>query len=190
MKIIIFLICLVATTAVATSQEPSKIAATSLAKDNPLSATNRSFYEGMKNMLLLSARKVPQEHYSFKPNDAVRSYGQIIGHVADSYYSNCAIVLGEKRPPPEIEKTKTKKADLIAALKESFTYCDRAYNGMTDAAAGQMVNFMGANTTKYGVLTANLIHSGLHYGNLVTYMRLKNIVPPTSDPGLFEPPKQ
>lgn len=190
MKIIILLLCVVTTAAVAASQEPSKAVPTSPSQDNPHSTTNRNFYKGMKDMLLLSAQKVPEEHYSFKPTDAVRSYGQIIGHLADSYYSNCAIVLGEKRPPLEIEKTKTGKTNLIAALKESFSYCDKAYNGMTDATSGQMVNFMGADTTKFGVLTANLIHSGLHYGNLVTYMRLKNIVPPTSEQGTFEPPKK
>lgn len=167
-----------------------KTTAKSSTQNNPLSTTNKQFYEGMKAMLLLSSQKVPEEYYSFKPTDAVRSYGQIIGHLADSYYSNCAIVLGEKRPSVEIEKNKTSKPELIAALKESFSYCDKAYNGMTDASAGQMVKFMGADTTKLGVLTANLIHSGLHYGNLVTYMRLKNIIPPTSDPGLSEPPQQ
>jgi hypothetical protein len=97
----------------------------------------------------------------------------------------CAIVLGEKRPPLEIEKTKTSKADLIAALKESFAYCDKAYDSMTDRSASKTVKFMGSDNTRFGVLTANLIHSGLHYGNLVTYMRLKNIVPPTSEPGFF-----
>lgn len=186
-SLLVLSFCLIAQTAAVTAQNKPVAKA---AAANPLSTTNKNFYEGMKGMLLLSAQKVPEEHYNFKPTDAVRTYGQIIGHLADSYYSNCALVLGEKRPAFEVEKTKAKRADLIEALKASFSYCDKAYNGMTDAAAVQTVNFMGADTTKMGVLTANLIHSGLHYGNLVTYMRLKNIVPPTSDPGLFEPQKQ
>jgi uncharacterized damage-inducible protein DinB len=186
-KISFYLIYLLVPAAIVPAQD--KPAAPS-AQNNPLSATNKRFYGGIKNMLLLSAQKVPEEYYSFKPTDAVRSYGQIIGHVADTHYSMCAIVLGEKRPPLEIEKTKTSKADLIAALKESFSYCDKVYNSMTDASAGQTVKFMGSDNTKFGVLTANLIHSGLHYGNLVTYMRLKNIVPPTSEPGFFEPKKK
>jgi uncharacterized damage-inducible protein DinB len=151
-------------------------------QDNPISKNTKRFYGGVKNFLLLSAEKVPEEYYGFKPTEAVRSYGQIIGHIADSQYAMCAIVLGEKNPAVNIEKNKTSKADLIAALKGAFTYCDRAYDGMNDEAAGQMVKFMGSDTTKLGVLTANLIHSGLHYGNLITYMRLKNIVPPTSEP--------
>jgi len=171
------------------AQDKPTVAATPTQK-NPLSENNRQFYEGMKAMLLLSAQKMPEQSYNFKPTDAVRSYGQIIGHLADSYYSNCALALGDKRPSVEIEKDKTKKADLILALKDSFSYCDKAYNNMTDATAVQPVKFMGADTTKFGVLSANLIHSGLHYGNLVTYMRMKNIVPPSTDPSLLDAPKK
>ncbi len=74
------------------------------------------------------------------------------------------------------------KADLIAALKDAFAYCDRAYDGMTDASGTQMVSFFGADTPKLSLLSFNLMHNTEHSGNLVTYMRLKNIVPPTSEP--------
>lgn len=181
------LFCFLVQTAVIPAQDKPVAASR---QDNPFSARNKRYYGGIKDMLLRSAEKVPEEYYSFKPTDAVRSYGQIIGHVADTQYSMCAIVLGEKRPPLEIEKTKNTKAGLIAALKDSFSYCDKAYDGMTDASAIQTVKFMGSDNTRFGVLTANLIHSGLHYGNLVTYMRLKNIVPPTSEQGFFEPTKK
>lgn len=181
------LLCLFVLTTITVAQD-KKVNASG--QDNPVSKNTRRFYGGVKNFLLLSAEKVPDEYYNFKPTDGVRSYGQIIGHIADSQYAMCAIVLGEKNPSASIEKNRTSKADLIAALKGAFTYCDRAYDGMTDATAGQMVKFMGSDTTKLGVLTANLIHSGLHYGNLITYMRLKNIVPPTSEPDYFNPQKK
>jgi hypothetical protein len=90
-------------------------------------------------------------------------------------------VRGEKNPAPKIEQTKTAKADLIAALKDAFAYCDKAYDSLTDASAIQMVKSMGGDTPKLGVLTTNNLHTIEHYGNLVTYMRMKNIVPPTSD---------
>jgi uncharacterized damage-inducible protein DinB len=172
------LICLLATAAVA------------LAQDNPLSAFNKEAYGHVKKILLRSAEKVPEENYSFKPTDAVRSFGQVIGHVADSQYLLCSIVLGEKNPAPKIEQTKTLKADLIAALKEAFAYCDKAYDSMTDASAVQMVKFFGGDTPKLGVLSGNNMHNLEHYGNLVTYMRLKNIVPPTSEPGSQPQPKK
>ncbi len=165
-------------------------AGVAFSQDNPFSAYNKSVYGGVKNILLRSAEKVPEENYNFKPTDAVRSFGQIVGHVADAQYMFCSIVLGEKNPAPKIEQTKTSKADLIAALKDAFAYCDKAYDGMTDASATQMVKLFGGDTPKLGVLTVNNLHSVEHYGNLVTYMRLKNIVPPTSEPGFMAQPKK
>jgi uncharacterized damage-inducible protein DinB len=125
---------------------------------------------------------MPQENYSFKPTDAVRGFGQVLGHVADVQYRFCSPVLGENDPGLKIEQTKTSKADLIAALKGAFAYCDKAYDGMTDASAPQMVKFFGSDMPKLSVLSFNCMHASEHYGNLVTYMRLKNIVPPSSEP--------
>ena len=172
------LICLLAPAAVAWAQ------------DNPLSTFNKGVYGPVKNILLRTAEKMPEENYNFKPTDAVRSFGQVVGHVADAQYLFCSIVLGEKNPAPKIEQTKTSKADLIAALKDAFAYCDKAYDGMTDASATQMVKLFGGDTPKLGVLTVNNMHNLEHYGNLVTYMRLKNIVPPTSEPGFQAQPKK
>jgi len=151
---------------------------------------NKFVYTGVKGILLRSAEKMPEENYSFKPTDAVRSYGQIIGHVADAQYLFCSIALGEKNPSPNIEQTKSSKADLIAALKDSFSYCDKAYDGMSEVSATQMVQMFGGDTPKLGVLNINNMHTVEHYGNLVTYMRLKNIVPPTSEPGAMPPSKK
>ncbi len=175
-------ICLLAPAAIALAQEK--------AQNNPFSTWNKTVYAGVKSILLRSAEKVPEENYSFKPTDAVRSFGQVVGHVADAQYTFCSIILGERNPAPKIEQTKTSKADLIAALKDAFAYCDKAYDGMTDASAAQMVKLFGGDTPKLGVLTANSLHSVEHYGNLVTYMRLKNIVPPTSEPGFLPQPKK
>jgi uncharacterized damage-inducible protein DinB len=183
------LIGLLAPAAVALSQDKPP-AATALPTPNPLSAYNKSIYGGVKSILLRSAEKMPEENYNFKPTDTVRSYGQIIGHVADAQYLLCSFVLGETNPAPKIEQTKTSKADLIAALKGAFAYCDKAYDGMTDASATQMVNFFGEDTPKLGVLTVNNMHTVEHYGNLITYMRLKNIVPPTSEPKVQPQPKK
>lgn len=180
------LLCLLMPTAVALSQDKPPAAATT--PDNPLSTFNKMVYNGVKGILLRSAEKMPEENYAFKPTEAVRSYGQIIGHVADSQYYFCSMALGEANPALQIEKTKTSKADLIAALKGAFAYCDKAYDGMTDASATQTVTLFGGPTPKIGVLEVNLIHSMEHYGNLVTYMRMKNIIPPTSEPGAMPKP--
>ena len=163
--------------------------AAALAQDNPLSTFNKGAYARVKDILLRSAEKMPEENYKFKPTEAVRSYGQIVGHLADAQYIFCSIALGEKNPAPNVEKTKTSKADLIAALKEGFAYCDKAYDGMTDAAGAQMVKLFGSDAPKFGALEVNNMHNLEHYGNLVTYMRLKNIVPPSSEqPPQPQPP--
>ena len=166
------------------------LAAVAMAQDNPLSTFNKVAYGRVQDVLLRSAEKMPEENYSFKPTDAVRSFGQVVGHVADAQYLFCSIVLGEKNPNPKIEQTKTSKADLIAALKDAFAYCDKAYDGMTDASAPEMVKLFGGDTPKLGVLTVNNMHNLEHYGNLVTYMRLKKIVPPSSEPASQPQPKK
>jgi len=171
------LVCLIVSTAVALAQE--KPAA--VTPENPLSTWNKMAYGRVKDMLLRSAQKMPEENYNFKPTDTVRSYGQILGHVADAQYLFCSIALGEKNPDLKIEQTKTSKADLIAALNSAFAYCDKAYDGMTDASATQMVKLFGNDTPRLDALTVNSMHNMEHYGNLVTYMRLKNIVPPSSE---------
>jgi uncharacterized damage-inducible protein DinB len=171
------LLCLLAATA-------------AFAQDNPLSTFNKFGYGQLKTILLRSAEKMPEENYDFKPTEAVRSFGQVVGHVADAQYGFCSVALGEKSPAPKIEQTKTSKADLVAALKDAFAYCDKAYNGMTDVSGTEMVKVFGLDAPKLGVLMINNMHSMEHYGNLVTYMRLKNIVPPSSEPGAMPQPKK
>jgi uncharacterized damage-inducible protein DinB len=157
-------------------------AAVSAAQGNPLTTHNKTLYGGVKGIVFRAAEKMPEEHYGFKPTEAVRTYGQIIGHIADAQYAFCSKVLGEKNPAPNVEKTRTTKAELIAALKEACAYCDRAYDGLTDVTAGEMVQIFGKDTPKFGALNINLVHTTEHYGNLVTYMRMKDLVPPTSEP--------
>jgi len=129
-----------------------------------------------------AAAKMPEEEYAFKPDPAVRTFGQILGHIADANYLFCSGVLGEKSPSPGIEKTKTTKAELTSALNDAFAYCGRAYDALTDASANETVKAFGQERNKLGVLWFNASHNLEHYGNLVVYMRLKGIVPPSSEP--------
>ena len=192
MRILTLLVCMLATAAAAASQEPPKPTPPPPSTNNPLSAYNKFAYGMMKTILLRSAEKMPEESYGFRPTDAVRTYGQILGHVADSQYMFCAAALGEKSPAVtlRVEKTRTSKADLIAALKDAFAYCDRAYDRLTDAEAAQTVKLMGMETPKLFALMGNNMHNSEHYGNLVTYMRMKNIIPPTSEPGFLPLPQR
>ena len=129
-----------------------------------------------------AAEKMPEEEYAFKPDPASRSFGQILGHIADADYLFCSTILGESSPSPGVEKSKTTKAELRAALHDAFTYCNRAYDALTDAGANETVKAFGQERNKLGALWFNASHNLEHYGNLVVYMRLKGIVPPSSDP--------
>jgi uncharacterized damage-inducible protein DinB len=129
-----------------------------------------------------AAEKMPEEEYAFKPDPAVRSFGQILGHVADADYLFCSAALGEKSPSPGVEKSKTTKAELASALHDAFAYCNRAYDALTDASANETVKAFSGERNKLGVLWFNASHNLEHYGNLVVYMRLKGIVPPSSEP--------
>lgn len=149
---------------------------------NPYSAFNKVAYSRMQDTVVRAAEKMPEENYNFKPVDSVRTFGQIVGHIADAQYMFCSIATGDKNPSLNIEKTKTSKADLVAALKDSVAYCTKAYDGMNDEKGAQLVNLFGQlKAPRLGVLTVNLMHDDEHYGNLVTYMRIKNIVPPSSE---------
>lgn len=154
---------------------------------NPLSSWTKLADKRVSGLLLKSAEKMPEENYGFKPADTVRSYGQIIGHLADDQYLLCSMALGEKNPAPDIEHTKTTKADLVAALTAAVAYCDKAYDGMTDAAASQTIKLFGNDAPRLSALTVNNMHNMEHYGNLVTYMRMKNIVPPSSEQQAAQP---
>jgi uncharacterized damage-inducible protein DinB len=160
--------------------------ATQSAPANPITASERGFYSFVSNAVIGAAQKMPEENYAFKPAPDVRSFGQLVGHVADANYMFCSQASGEANPSKGIEKTKTSKADLVAALKDAVAYCNKAFDGMTDAKGGEMVQLFSFHLAKLTVLSMNSAHTDEHYGNMVTYLRIKGIVPPTSE----NPPSQ
>ena len=147
---------------------------------NPLSQGTRGIFQMAKSNVLKSAEEMPEENYSFKPVDSVRSFGALVAHVADAQYEFCSQVLGDGTKSPGIEKNKTSKADIIQGLKDGFAYCDKAYDAMTDAQASAMIKFFGREMPKLSILDFNNVHTYEHYGNIVTYLRMKGLVPPSS----------
>ena len=149
--------------------------------DNPLVQSSKVFYLNAKQDILRSADKMPEDKYAFKPTDVVRTYGQLLAHVADGQYEFCGAAAGNK-DEKGVEQTAKSKADIVAALKTAFAYCDAIYAGMTDAKAKEMIPaFGGAKITRLSMLDFNVSHTMEHYGNLVTYMRIEGIVPPSSE---------
>ncbi|MGH9883947.1 MAG: DinB family protein [bacterium] len=143
-------------------------------------AAARLLWEGTRDNVTQSAADVPENLYSYRPTPEVRTFGEIIGHVAGSQTMFCALVLGEPAPTEDaVEKTATTKAALVAALKQSNDYCARAY-AMTDQANAAMVDLFGQQRSKLFTLLMNASHDSEHYGNIVTYMRLNKMVPSSS----------
>jgi uncharacterized damage-inducible protein DinB len=163
-----------------------KAAAPAAPPANPITVSERGIYSFMSGAVVRAAEKMPEENYSFKPTPEVRSFGQLVGHVADANYMFCSQATGEPNPVQGIEKTKTSKADLVSAIKDAVAYCNKSFDSMTDAKGSQMVKLFGFNLAKLTLFSLNTAHTDEHYGNMVTYMRLKGIVPPTSE----NPPPQ
>jgi len=157
---------------------------------NPLSSGAKFLYNITKDDVLKSAEEMPEANYSFKPVSTVRTFGELVGHVADAQYEFCAPVVGDGAKSPGVEKNKTSKADLIQSLKEGFAYCDKAYDNMTDARGAEMVKFFGQDAPKLTLLNFNSAHNDEHYGNMVTYLRIKGLVPPSSQHQQAPPTKK
>lgn len=171
------LISLVLTLALATS---TVLAEEPKAPASPGTTALGGLYGFAKGNLVRAAEKMPEESYSFRPTPEVRTFGQIVGHVIDAQYMICGTALGETPAGVNAEKTKTSKADLVAALKASCEYCDKAFK-QSDASAAAAVQLFGMDMNRFGALGLNVAHGFEHYGNMVTYMRIKGIVPPSSE---------
>jgi uncharacterized damage-inducible protein DinB len=151
----------------------------------------RNFYNGVKNNIIRSGEKMPEEFYGLRPGtqEEVRTFGQQLAHVANYNYLWCAEAKGEKNPNAGInlEKTLTTKDQFLQGLRASFDYCDGAFSALTDANGGEIITITQESgrqvqQTRMGLLMLNVVHSEELYGNIVTTLRIKNIVPPSSEP--------
>ena len=151
---------------------------------NPMVAAIKAQHEQVKGYLLKTAEMVPENLYSFRATPEVRTIAQLIGHVADGSAGICASASGDKPPSLNAEKSMTSKAQLTKALAEALAFCDKVIDGMDDKRAMEATKFFVGGTSPRGMILAfNTSHNFEHYGNLVTYMRLNKIVPPSSAPG-------
>jgi uncharacterized damage-inducible protein DinB len=142
---------------------------------NPLTNTLSLFRSNMQDKIMKSAEAMPESKYSYRPTPDVRSFSEILNHLADISYFLCSNAKGEATPPSAA--TRTSKTEIIASLKGSFDYCDGAFSGFTDAHLNDPADFFGHRTNKMFILTQVGNHDALHYGNLVTYLRLNGVVP-------------
>jgi uncharacterized damage-inducible protein DinB len=151
----------------------------------------RQLYMGAQRNIVNSANKMPEENFGLRPGPQmeVRTFGQHLAHVATYQFLWCSQAKGEKNPNAghNLEKELTTKAEFIKALTDSFAYCDSAYNALTDASGAEIVQITQENgqvqqRPRMGLLMLNVAHDNELYGNMVTTMRMKSIVPSSSEP--------
>lgn len=151
-----------------------------IGQDNPFSADARLTYAVIKSMMLKAADEMPAESYSFRSVPQVRSFAEMIAHVADAQLRMCGVVKGE----PVVAKAASltalpdAKAALMGALKASFDYCDPVYAAMTDSAGAAKVKWAVWDLSKLGLLNWNITHDNEMYGIIGAFLRLKGLVPP------------
>ena len=169
-----FLICAALSGPAAEAQTRSEL-------PNPLSTVLRRQFEGVLQLVVRAAEKMPEAEYGFKPTPDVRSFGQLVGHVAASNFLMCSAALGESEPQfaVDLRAATTSKPDLQRALTAAVEYCQRAY-AFTDDQLADVVPERRVGV-RMQPLVFNAGHNYEHYGNMVTYMRLKGLVPPSSE---------
>lgn len=145
---------------------------------NPMSTELKTAYNSVKNNLLKSAEKMPDENYGFKPTPDVRSFAEVFEHVIAAQMHACGAVVGNQSMG--MTKAET-KAEVLTGLNAAFAECDKAYDSLTDANAAEMIKTPRGERTRLGALTGNVAHDNEQYGILSVYMRLKGVIPPSSD---------
>jgi len=167
-RLLIVLAALVATPISAQAQEP-------------LVQSLRGLFDVTKRTIMATAEDLDERMYAYRPTDEVRNAGQILAHIADWHFIFCSAASAESNPHPEsFEETATTKPAIMRALQQGFAYCEGVFDRTTDRTAAQPVQFFGGPNTTGGVLAFAAAHNYEHYGNLVTYMRINGIVPPSS----------
>ena len=142
----------------------------------------RYYYEAVKRNLTAMIEKMPEDQFTFRPVPEIRSFGEAVAHVADAQARNCTLVSGAGSKTLDADRKKT-KAELLAVLKESFAICDEAFAALTDAQANEMVTMgqSGFQLSKLSLLVSMISHSNEQHGYLALYLRLKGIVPPSTE---------
>jgi uncharacterized damage-inducible protein DinB len=139
-------------------------------------------YQATQRNLAEAAEKMPDEHYGFRPTPAIKPFGQLVAHVALAQFATCAALKGEPNAQKdEKEDARRTKAEVIALLKASAAYCDPPLSALTEATMTELTE-MGQNQVAKGLLAVSLItHGAEMYGTMAVYLRLKGIVPPTTE---------
>ena len=183
MRLTIPALCL--TTLAVSAAAQTSDAGADQALSTSLASTAKAMHSSIRRNLAEAAEAMPAENYAFKPTPQVRSFAQLIGHVTNANLLFCSAAKGAPFPAKSNAETLTTKEAAVKALSDSLAYCDAVYQETTDANFGERASISGfgnkpTETTRGATLMFNTTHNNEHYGNIVVYLRLKGIVPPST----------
>jgi len=149
----------------------------------------KTIYTNIHNFIGKSVEQCPADKLTWQPTPAVRSWARLVGHITDDNNGACYLLAGETTRPARVDNADTvdsaanklSKEDLLKGYKESVERCNKAFAAVTEANMAERAG-PTSNRSKIGALIYNTSHTNEHYGNIVTYMRLNNLVPPSSAP--------
>jgi hypothetical protein len=149
----------------------------------------KNAYTAIQNNIVKAAEQFPADKLTWQPTPAVRSWARLIGHITDDNNFSCWLLAGETQAPARVDPldnqespaNKLSKDDLVKGLKESVERCNKAFAAVNETNMGER-NGPTGRRSKFFTLIYNTSHTNEHYGNIATYMRLNNLVPPSSAP--------
>ena len=149
----------------------------------------KNAYTSIQNNIVKAAEQFPADKLTWQPTPAVRSWARLIGHITDDNNFSCWMLAGEAQAPARVDPVdsqdspanKLSKDDLVKGLKESVERCNKAFAAVNETNMGER-NGPAGRRSKFFTLIYNTSHTNEHYGNIATYMRLNNLVPPSSAP--------
>ncbi len=157
------------------------VAGVALGQGSPYATEVQGNYARLKDNILKAAEKMPAESYSFKPTADIRSFARVVNHVTEAQTHICGAAAGATGDAAKTPAETADKAAIVDALKASFAVCDKAYAGITEANMADMLPMGPAKRTRLSALWGNVAHDNEQYATLSLYLRLKGVVPPTSE---------
>ena len=144
-------------------------------------AEAQASYNRLKPNILKAADKMPEADFQYRPTPEIRTYARIVNHITEAQFHTCTTLNGGKFDPKSIPSDTADKATVIAGLKASFDECDKAYGALMDGSLMEVLAMGQNKRSRIGLAWGNISHDNEQYAELSTYLRLKNLVPPTAE---------
>ncbi len=144
-------------------------------------AEAQASYNRLKPNILKAAEKMPEADFQFRPTPEIRTYARIVNHITEAQFHTCTTLNGGKFDPKSVPSDTADKATVIAGLKASFDECDKAYDALRDGSLTEVLAMGQNKRSRIGLAWGNISHDNEQYAELSTYLRLKNLVPPTAE---------